>query len=1018
MGLTVLSGPPGSGREARVLERFEAQLELDPVLVAPTGDDVDRLERELCRRGRRGLLGGSVTSLPGLFGEVERATEASGPTPLSRMQRVWLARTAAAGAPLRQLRRSAAREGFAPALEALITDVQAAGFDAAALAAAAAELPDASVEAELVALFAAYEKLRDGLGRGDEHLAASRTIAALRAGPDAWRGRPVLLLGFDDLSRQQLELVDALAAAADVLVAITFEPGRSALGARAKLRGDLVEELGGVAEPPLPQGPPRPGAEALHHVERHLFEADPPPIEPDGSLSLLEGAGARSEAELIGRRIARLLADGADPDEIAVTVRAPDRQAPLIGRVLAGLGIPVAPEASVPLAATATGSALLDLLAIAGGEGSAAQLVAFLRGPARARPDSVDWLERTVMRGRMETAAEALEAWRGGELDRRVWELDTIVATRGDRHELTRLLGRIAADIAERPHLRSGVVPSSGPAVELRAAAEIARALEEASELGEHAPATSELAELLAHVRVPLWRGGTEGRIRILSPYRLRATRLEHLFVAGLTDGSFPARAAAEPLLGDDRRGGLGLPARSDPAAEERYLFYSCVSRPEACVHLSYPASDESGTPLPRSPFVDEVRSLLSPAATPDPARDPVEAALATRAGPEDVVPLPEGASAPRDLARALAAFGNGAEDRAASLELPAEARELALAAVAAARESLEAATAPGPLRHPDVLAELAAERPYGASTLEEYDTCPYRWFVGHELDPRPLGPDPEPLEDGGLVHEVLERLYASPPSDAPSPSPADVGDWTAAAADLVRTVAGERGWDLAQSQARIRIARFDAVLARFLRRDAEATASMQPDPKLLEAAFGRGDDDGFPAADLDGFSLHGRIDRIDVSADGRALIRDYKLSSKVIAGKKLVEEGKLQMPLYLLAARGFGLDPIGGLYSPLAASREDRPRGLLNKDFKGSLIPAETRFHYGTDFLAPDAFEEILEDARSRAGEIVAGMRGGVVTRDPRGGECPSWCAMAPICRIERGAAVEDPEAEEDEAA
>ena len=41
-----------------------------------------------------------------------------------------------------------------------------------------------------------------------------------------------------------------------------------------------------------------------------------------------------------------------------------------------------------------------------------------------------------------------------------------------------------------------------------------------------------------------------------------------------------------------------------------------------------------------------------------------------------------------------------------------------------------------------------------------------------------------------------------------------------------------------------------------------------------------------------------------------------------------------------------------------------------------------------------------------------------GRITRDPRDDKCPTWCALGPICRIERGVAVEDPEAEEDAAA
>ncbi len=1017
MGLTVISGPPGSGREAQILDRFEAALPRDPLLVVPTADDVDRLDRELCRRGAGGMLGGSVTTFPRLFEEVARATGTAGGTALSRMQRVWLARAATRRVQLRLLRASAEREGFAPALEELLSDLQSAGLDAAALAAAGEELTDRGTEREIAALFAAYEEMRDGLGFTDAHAVAARATAALRAEPRTWGARPVLLYGFDDLAREQVELVGALGAACEVTIAITFELDRPALEARALLRGVLVDELGAAAEEPLARRAAHGEAETLHHLERNLFAPDPPTATPDSSLHLLEGAGERGEAELVGRRIAALLAAGTDPDEIAVAVRSPDRQAPLFARVLSGLGIPVAPEARIPLASTATGSALLGLLAIAGDEGTAADVVAFLRGPARANPRSVDWLERRVLRGRMETAAEALESWRGGEEgDRRIWELDALRQASGDPAALSAELARIAADIAQRPHLRSGFLPSSGPAVELRAASEVGRALTEAAALGDHAPRPGELAELLAHVRVPLWRGPTEGRIRILSPYRLRATRVQHLFVAGLSDGSFPARTGGDPLLPDDRRADLGLPSRSDPAAEERYLFYSCVSRPETRLFLSYPVSDESGTPLPRSPFVDEVRSLLDPPPTSDPADDLLEAQLSTRAGPEDVVPAPGEASTTAELARALAALGPAADDTAAALELAPEELAPVRSALDAARESLRASRAPGPLSHPDVLAELAADRPYGASTLEEYDTCSYRWFVGHELRPRPLGPDPEPLEDGGLVHEVLERLYRTPPGPGRSPTEADVDEWIAAAHALVREVAAERGWDMSQAQARIRIARFDAVLARFLRRDARMESPLQPDPELLEASFGERPDDQFPPADLGGFRLHGRIDRIDVAPDRRALIRDYKLSAKVIAGKKLIEEGKLQMPLYLLAARGFGLDPIGGLYSPLGASREDRPRGLLAKEHKGSLIPGETGFHYGTDFLEPDVFDEVLDGARDRAAEIVAGMRAGFVDRNPRGDQCPTWCALAPICRIERGAAIDDPEAEEDE--
>lgn len=1011
MSLEVIAGPPGSGRGDDVVAGFAAVLEREPVLVAPTSDDVDRLERDLCAMPG-GVLGGRVTSFPGLFGEVASAVGAPGGVPLTAIQRVWLAREAAASTGLRQLARSARREGFAPALEALIGDLQADGLDAAAFAAAVDDAGAGAYERELAALFAAYERLRDAAGAVDQHQLASAATATLRAAPERWRSRPVFLFGFDDLTREQVELVAALAAAAPVTVTVTFED-RQAFAARAELLGVLRDELGAAVA--VRGARTQDGPATLRHLERSLFEPDSARIEPDGSLRLLEGAGDRGEAELIGRRIARLLADGVDPDEIAIAVRSPDRQAPPIARVLARMDIPLAPEASVPLAATATGASLFELIAIASGEGSAASVVSFLRRPGRARPGQVDWLERRVRRERLRTAEEALAAWAGEFAEpRRVWSLDDLTAAGDDPAAIARVLARTAADVAERDHLRSGLVPSGAAAVELRAAAEAAAALAEAAALGERAPRRpGELAELLGHVRVPLWRGPTEGRVRLISPYRLRATRVSHLFVAGLADGVFPAAGGGDPLLSDERRRALGLRTRTDPAAEERYLFYTCVAKPERCLHLSFTASDETGREAPRSPFVDEVRDLLAPAPTERAGDDPVEAELVERATLADVVPAPEEASSPGDLARAVAATGGASDERLAALELPDGTAERVRATVAAAAERVALAREPGPLADSAVLAELGRRDLFGASTLEQFIGCSYRWFVERELRPQRIEPDPEGRESGGIVHESLERLYRDPPTAGHRPAAGDCERWTERARKLLREVAAERGWDAARAPASIALARLDAVLERFIRRDAAMGGPLAPSPDLLEVRFGDGPDDRRGPADFGSFRLHGAIDRIDVDGD-LALVRDYKLSPNAVPAARLAKEGRLQLPLYMLAARGFGLDPIGGLYSPLAATGDDRPRGLLSKDHRDAPIPAGTDWHVSTDFVDADAFEEALAAAAREAEEVVAAIRAGRIDRDPHEGACPAWCALAPVCRVER--ALPDPAADEED--
>ncbi len=364
-----------------------------------------------------------------------------------------------------------------------------------------------------------------------------------------------------------------------------------------------------------------------------------------------------------------------------------------------------------------------------------------------------------------------------------------------------------------------------------------------------------------------------------------------------------------------------------------------------------------------------------------------------------------------------VAARGARPRRGSAALELPEGIGADALADVAAARERASRSRSPGPLANPAVLELLGARELFSASTLEAYDNCSYIWFANTELRPEPIGPDPEPLETGGIIHAALEALYRDPPG-GPRPTPADVGEWIEAGRRRLREAARERQWDPEGAAARISFARLDAVLARWLRRDAETGGPMAPRPELLEVGFGLGPDDERDAAEIGSFRLRGRIDRIDVSADGKALIRDYKLSSKAIAAKKLLEEGKLQMPLYIAAVRGMGMEPIGGVYHPLNATKErdDRPRGLLTSEHRDVLIPGDTDAHVGTDFLTDEVFDETIVAAVEQADGIVAGIRAGRIGRDPRGGECPTWCRLAPICRKERG--VVDPDEEEEEEA
>ncbi len=1018
MPLKLIHGPPNSGKRGLIRRGFAAALARDPVLIVPTVDDVFSFERELCRDGA--VLGGAAMTFGALFRTI--ATAAGAPpgselTPAQRLRAIAVG-VEAIGGRLGPLRRSASRPGFAAAFERLLDELQGAGLEPEAVEASAATLEGSAYLSDIAALFAAYARARERTGRIDSHGIAREAIALLRRDGEFWGERPVFLYGLDDLTPNQFELVAALAAQTEVTIAFPFELGNAALQARARLLVELRERIGVSEEVETAADPANTDSPLLFHLSRNFGAAAPQAREADEALLLLRSAGTRGEAEAIAAEASRLIDAGADPDEIAVALRDPGRRGAEIAAALEANGVATALEAELPVAGSAVGGALIALLEAEFGAGRAGDLLRYLRGPSGFSPGRVDWLERALRQGRVQEAEAALELWRGedGEPPRDLVRLRE--AARRSPAALAAEVGRIAATMAARPlrGAEDGPRPGQGDGLELRAAAAIASALGELSELGPLAPAASELAATIAGLRFRVWSGPVEGRVRIASPYRLRAERFDHLIVGSLQDGEFPRRdRGGDPFLSEAQRTSLGLDPRRDSEAEERYLFGVCLSLPRRRLLLSYRDSDENGGAEARSPLLDDVRMLLAP--TPDGAEpDPVEAAISRSRDLASVVaPLAEAASE-NELARALAAHGPAADGAALLSTVGVEGARAArlLERLAAARRAEAASRAPGPLSNPAALAALAAVPAYGGTTLELFDACSYRWFAGHELDPQPLDPVPDPLVQGGLMHEVLFRLYRERPGGDPLPRAASLPEWTARGRELVAAVAAEK--ELGEHPAERAMARrVERLLERFLAEEAEReTGGFEP--WLLEAAFGEHAESERPTLDLGGWGLHGAIDRVDRAADGRAVVIDYKLSGSVTAREKFEERAKLQLPLYLLAAaEHWGATPVGGLYHPLRGTSVRRPRGVVEVDAAADLAGYDL---YPKDVVDAGELEQLLEDSRRRGAAIVARMRAGEIRRDPgprpglRGHDvCPSFCDFAPICRRDRA-----PQYEEDE--
>ena len=116
--------------------------------------------------------------------------------------------------------------------------------------------------------------------------------------------------------------------------------------------------------------------------------------------------------------------------------------------------------------------------------------------------------------------------------------------------------------------------------------------------------------------------------------------------------------------------------------------------------------------------------------------------------------------------------------------------------------------------------------------------------------------------------------------------------------------------------------------------------------PKRFEVSFGteRSPQELQRGLDLgEGLTLSGKIDRIDVDPfSARGIVQDYKAGKTAHSASQIEKELRLQIPLYMLVLRDLvGIEPLGGVYRPLAGDR--KPRGLLRADAQDDVLAGYT---------------------------------------------------------------------------
>lgn len=164
------------------------------------------------------------------------------------------------------------------------------------------------------------------------------------------------------------------------------------------------------------------------------------------------------------------------------------------------------------------------------------------------------------------------------------------------------------------------------------------------------------------------------------------------------------------------------------------------------------------------------------------------------------------------------------------------------------------------------------------ASQIEAYSTCPLCWFVSYRVKPQSIDAGFGNMEKGNFVHDVLEHLHARlPQAGMERVTPENLPR----AQELLREVfdetlaehAGKRGTEgplvpLSPVEER-QVAEILPQLEGVLAYESEALAPFAP--RYLEFAFNE------LQVEYAGWPLGGRIDRVDVDAENRAVVIDYK---------------------------------------------------------------------------------------------------------------------------------------------
>ncbi len=520
----------------------------------------------------------------------------------------------------------------------------------------------------------------------------------------------------------------------------------------------------------------------------------------------------------------------------------------------------------------------------------------------------------------------------------------------------------------------------------------------------------------------------------------------QYLFIASLNEGLIPRLSTRLPFTNGSENSRMETRSLSDILRQERYQFIAALLAGTKHTYLSYHQHRDERSTL-SSPFLDPLRKKYE---LPEWGADETKA-------DENYVPdekklLPDRSAHSRASQRVGECIREERwDDVFESLDEEEDISSVLhrIAIERTYRFRLNRSVYDGIVGSaPDVRQRLAGrfgpEYRWSASMLESYAKCPFRFYLERVVRIKPLadlGSDLSPTAKGSLIHTVLCRFTRELQGQEKLPiQKAGYGDAitaiTAIANDEFEKVPYKTPlWYAKKKQLIGGDDIGSGIFEKFVSAEIER---LSPDekgripapfiPRYFEFSFGAvPDQDDDPASqdrpiDLSDIAkdireqigeagegqagytdscrepvlFSGKIDRIDMTSDGRFGVVDYKTGIKIPSTTEIAQMKALQLPLYIQAfAKIMGKTGVYGSYCHISRTIS-HSLSLYNPAYKNEL-PGGKRPRSEPDW------QKILNTSVLDACNYVSRIHDGIFPIHPCTSCSPDWyCPYNTICRFQ----------------